>query len=63
VGDYVYGDFCSGKIWALRRDAAGKWQNRLLLQSQLQITSFGEDENGEILVVDRGGAIYRLALV
>ena len=29
-------------------------------ESSLKISSFGEDELGEVYVVDRGGAIYRL---
>ena len=62
AGAYVYGDFCSGRIWALTQAANGAWNSRLLLESGLAISSFGEDEAGELYVADlSGGAVYRLA--
>jgi glucose/arabinose dehydrogenase/predicted small lipoprotein YifL len=61
-GAYLYGDYCSGRIWALTQSASGAWNSRLLLESGLAISSFGEDEAGEIYVADlAGGAVYRLA--
>lgn len=59
-GAYFYGDYCSGNIWALSQDAAGQWRSDLLLDTNLQISSFGETEEGEVLVVDYGGMVYRL---
>jgi glucose/arabinose dehydrogenase len=59
-GIYLYGDFCSGKVWGLLRDAAGRWQNTLLFESGANITSFGEDESGEVYLVDRRGVVYLL---
>jgi len=59
VGTYLYGDYCTGYIWGLR-PVDGQWQTARLLDSGLNITSFGEDEAGEVYVVDRGGAIYRI---
>ncbi|MBI5949619.1 MAG: PQQ-dependent sugar dehydrogenase [Chloroflexi bacterium] len=58
-GTYVYGDFCSGRIWGLRQ-AGGAWTNAELLQSGLSIISFGEGDDGELYVVDYGGAIYKI---
>ena len=59
-GTYVYGDFCSGRIWGLRRNGQ-KWENRLLLKTSLAISTFGEDEAGEIYVADYArGDIYRI---
>ena len=60
VGAYIYGDYCSGGIWALWRDPAGDWQTRLLLDTDLFISSFAEDGAGELLVLDLGGGLYRL---
>ena len=61
-GAYVYGDYCSGRIWALIQAPNGVWNSRLLLESGLSISSFGEDEAGELYVADLGGgAVYRLA--
>jgi len=59
-GTYLYGDFCSGRIWGLRRSGAA-WENRLLLDSSLLISTFGEDENGELYVADYAtGGIFRI---
>ena len=57
VGMYVYGDNCSGRIWVLTRAPDG-WKTAEWLQTTLAITSFGEDDNGELYVLDRttGGA-------
>jgi glucose/arabinose dehydrogenase len=59
-GLYIFGDYCSGTIWSLHRDAAGKWEQRKLLDSKLSISSFGEDESGELYVLDLSGGIYRM---
>jgi glucose/arabinose dehydrogenase len=62
AGAYLYGDYCSGRIWALVQGANGAWQSHLLLESDLSISSFGEDEAGEIYVADlQGGTVYRLS--
>lgn len=59
-GIYFYGDLCSGRIWGLRRSDTG-WESSILLESQLQISSFGEDEAGNVYVADFGtGDLYRL---
>ncbi|MCM2358090.1 MAG: PQQ-dependent sugar dehydrogenase [Geobacteraceae bacterium] len=59
-GIYLYGDFCSGRIWGLRRNGAA-WESRLLLSTTLLISSFGEDEAGELYLADFGaGDIYRV---
>lgn len=61
-GAYLFGDFASGRIWSLRPGPTG-WQRRLLLDTELQIASFGEDEDGELYVVHYGGEVYRLQFV
>ena len=57
AGSYVFADDCSGEIF--QRVGAGK---ALLLSTGFFVASFGEDEAGEIYVVDHGGAVYRLAV-
>ena len=55
-GTYVYGDFCSGEIFT--------WDGttqKVLLDTPLDISSFGEDEHGEVYVVDLGGSVSRIA--
>ena len=58
-GAYFFGDYCSGIIWSLQRDG-DQWQMTQRLESGLRISSFGEDVNGELYVVDHGGAVYQL---
>jgi len=55
-GAYVYGDLCSGEILMLKDGV-----QTVLLDTPLQITSFGEDETGEIYVMGTNGSIFRLA--
>ncbi len=58
-GAYVYGDYVNGRIWALR-NTGGAWQNQDLLASGLQISTFGQDQDGELYVADyRNGNIFR----
>lgn len=59
-GVYLYGDYGSGLIWGLFQDQNGIWQNRVLFQTGTSITSFGEDEAGEIYFVSYDGSLYRL---
>jgi glucose/arabinose dehydrogenase len=54
VGSYVYADFCTGEIFLLNGGASS-----LLLDTPFNITSFGEDEAGEIYVVGQGGTVHR----
>jgi glucose/arabinose dehydrogenase len=62
-GVYLFGDFCSGKIWGLQQNG-DSWDNQLLINTELRISSFGEDEEGNLYVADMvGGSIYRLSMV
>lgn len=54
-GDYVYADYCTGEIFML--DSGNPV---LLLSSGLNISSFGEDEDGEIYVAGLGGTVHRI---
>ncbi len=59
IGRYVYGDFCSGRIWAL--DAADPGASpSLYADTDLSITSFAELPDGEMLVIGQGEGIYSL---
>jgi len=58
-GVYLYADFCSGRFWGLKRDGA-VWQNALLLSEPHSISSFGEDEAGNLYAADLGGAVYEI---
>jgi len=51
-GVYLFGDYCSGRIWGIRKNGAG-WDNALLAtNTTLTITTFGEDESGNVYVVN-----------
>ena len=56
TGYYVYGDFVSGRIWTL--DAQGN--NQLVVETGLNIASFGTDANNELYVCSFDGRIYQL---
>jgi glucose/arabinose dehydrogenase len=56
-GLYVYGDFCSGRLWTMNEDGTGDTLRR---DTALAITSFGENEAGELFVTDLNGALYRV---
>ncbi len=59
-GIYLYGDYCSGKIWGLTWQSSS-WQTQQLLQTTLGITTFGQGEDGTLYVADtKGGAIYKI---
>lgn len=58
-GIYLYGDYCTGLIWGLIR-SGDSWQKQLLFQVNERITSFGQDESGEIYLLGDGGEILRL---
>ena len=60
-GIYLYGDYCTGFIWGLIRSNDG-WQKQMLFQTGVTITSFGQDERGEIYLLSDNGGVYRLAL-
>jgi glucose/arabinose dehydrogenase len=61
---YIYGDYVSGRVWALRYNAVSKTAtNELLFKTNGEfISSFGEDANGELYFLGYSGAakIYKL---
>ncbi len=60
-GVYLYADFCLGKVWGLKRDASNQWVSTLAADTDFLITSFGEDEQGELYLFDYGGTLYHIA--
>ena len=52
-GSYVYGDLCSGKIWAATQQS-GTWSPALLPIAAPSLTTFGEDSLGELYVGTQG---------
>ena len=62
VGTYLFADYGSSRIWALTETNRGTWGSAELLQPGFNISSFGEDESGEVYVVNYGGSIHRIRL-
>ncbi|HSL82988.1 MAG TPA: PQQ-dependent sugar dehydrogenase, partial [Thermoanaerobaculia bacterium] len=64
AGVYVFGDFCSGRIWGATPGAGGAWSAAQLLDTDFAISSFGEDEAGELYQAAYAGApegrVFRL---
>jgi glucose/arabinose dehydrogenase len=68
VGYYLYGDWCSNRVWAF------KWENGSITTGPIELTadlqsdalltvglaSFGEGSDGELYVVDLGGTVFRI---
>jgi hypothetical protein len=60
-GIYLYGDYCSGRIWGLRRNGP-TWESKLLRHTEYSISTFGEDEKGEMYLADyASGTVYRIS--
>ena len=59
VGGYVFADYCSGEIWVVNATAASPATRTLLMDTDLTISSFGENAAGDLYVLDRdGGRMY-----
>ncbi len=57
---YVFGDFCSGKIWTIPRTASKPASKTLLVSTGRNITAFGQDRRGELYVLATNGTLYRI---
>lgn len=61
AGAYLYGDWVTGKVWALWHDGQSITRHEEIARSRLQIVCFGEDNDGEVFVADyAAGGLYRL---
>ncbi|MGZ6299377.1 MAG: PQQ-dependent sugar dehydrogenase [Candidatus Limnocylindria bacterium] len=60
VGTYLFSDYCSGTVWTLGPPGGGVTPRQLAI-TDLQVSSFGEGEDGEIFLVDLlDGGLYRV---
>lgn len=60
IGHYLFADFCTGQFWTLFQSSTEEWVLRRQQRTGFNVSSFGEDEVGELYVVDLGGAVYRV---
>ena len=57
VGQYVLGDYCSGRLWTIAANGSSLLFHR---DTGALISSFGEAENGELYMTDHAGSLYRV---
>ena len=60
-GAYVYGDYSSGRIWAMKHDGERPLWHREIADTSLLIASFRVGPGDELLITDNGGGFYRLS--
>lgn len=60
VGAYVFGDYATRRIWALRPNPQGRPLVKELARAPQGISSFGVDADGELLMTCFNGKVYRL---
>jgi glucose/arabinose dehydrogenase len=60
AGMYVFGDYCSGEMFAISSTAPRPAPISALLSTGFPIASFGEDRAGELYVCDLGGSVYKI---
>ena len=59
-GAYIYGDYETGKIWALWHRRGERRALKEIADSELRIICFGQTHDGEITIVDYAGGLYEL---
>lgn len=58
-GIYIFGDYCGGRIWGLMR-LNGQWVGQEMFVTGAGLTAFGQDEAGEVYMLDAAGSVLRL---
>jgi hypothetical protein len=56
---YLYADFCTGRVWGVQQDG-DTYASQLITDFPFSVTSFGEDRNGNIYLVNYDGEIYQI---
>jgi len=60
-GLYFYGDYGSGRFYGVQQDSAGTWRSHTFALTTNSVSSFGEDEAGELYWANLStGRIYRI---
>jgi glucose/arabinose dehydrogenase len=60
AGWYVFGDFCLGRLDAIRVTESGAVEHRVLGPTVENLASFGQDADGELYALSLSGPVYRL---
>ena len=59
-GRYLFGDYCAGTIWSFKTGAKGRASVPTQLGTVPDLSSFGQDANGELYAVSLDGGLYAL---
>ena len=68
-GKYLFGDYCTGKIWSLKINQDGSTSNlvdhtseilKSMNKKEFYLSSFGQDNDNELFLIDYNGSIYKL---
>ena len=59
-GVFFYGDYCSGQMWTAYRTDADTWVADELTDTEFNISSFGEDADGELYIVNYQGSVLKI---
>ena len=70
-GRYIFGDYCTGKVWSIKIEE-GKGSDviehtssimKSMGEKEFYLSSFGQNNDGEIFIVDYNGTIYKLVII
>jgi hypothetical protein len=59
-GSYLYGDYCTGRVWEAVQDGGGEWSSTIILDTGFNISGWGEDLAGEVYLAHHGGQVYKV---
>lgn len=59
-GAYLYGDYCSGTIWALGEIPGSAPIVEAVIRSGVSVVAFGQSLDGEVYVVNLGGTLHKI---
>ena len=61
---YIFGDYCTGKVWSfsIQNEKSVNYKEWKInnLNEDLYISSFGEDGNGELYIINHTGSVYKI---
>lgn len=64
AGVYLFGDYCSGRLWGVASGGPDEQEPVLLAETGRTISSFGEDDAGELYLTDlAAGSLWRITAV
>lgn len=59
TGRYIYGDYCSAKIWKFKYEGGVVTEDEFILTAPSSVYSFGTDQNNELYVCCANSIVYR----